>query len=52
VEIYEQYALNMSIPKEEVERQKDILRIATMLHDVGKMGISDLILKKTVPVDR
>lgn len=46
VEIYEQYAWNQSIPTERVEKQKDLLRLAAMLHDVGKMGISDLILKK------
>lgn len=46
VEIYEEYALRESIPREEMEGQKDILRIASMLHDVGKMGISDMILKK------
>ncbi len=46
VEIYEQYAWYHSLPAEEVEKQMDLLRIAAMLHDVGKMGISDLILKK------
>lgn len=46
VEIYEQYALNKVFLPEVVEKQKDILRIAAMLHDVGKMGISDIILKK------
>ncbi|MBN2233088.1 MAG: HD domain-containing protein [Deltaproteobacteria bacterium] len=46
VEIYEQYSWNRSRPREEIEKQKDLLRIAAMLHDVGKIGISDLILKK------
>ena len=46
VEIYEQWAWNKAIPIKEVERQKDILRMASMLHDVGKVAISDLILKK------
>ncbi len=46
VEIYEQWARNKAIPIKEVERQKDILRMASMLHDVGKVAISDLILKK------
>lgn len=46
VEIYEQWARNKAIPVKEVERQKDILRMASMLHDVGKVAISDLILKK------
>ncbi len=46
VEIFEQYAKKKAFPPKEVARQKDILRIASMLHDVGKMGISDIILKK------
>jgi len=46
VEIYEAWARDRGIPLEEVQRQKDILRMAAMLHDVGKVAISDLILKK------
>ena len=46
VEIYEQWSGDKAIPIKEVERQKDILRMASMLHDVGKVAISDLILKK------
>ena len=46
VEIYEAWAQEKAIPSEEVERQRDILRMAAMLHDVGKVAISDLILKK------
>ena len=46
VEIYDQWAWNKSVPKKEVERTKDALRMASMLHDVGKVAISDLILKK------
>ncbi|RLB89680.1 MAG: phosphohydrolase [Deltaproteobacteria bacterium] len=46
VEIYEQWAQNKGMPFNEIERQKDILRMASMLHDVGKVAISDLILKK------
>ena len=46
VEIYDQWAWNKSVPKKEVERAKDALRMASMLHDVGKVAISDLILKK------
>jgi HD-GYP domain-containing protein (c-di-GMP phosphodiesterase class II) len=29
-----------------MERERDVLRIAARLHDVGKVGISDVILKK------
>lgn len=46
VEIYEEWAREKNIPSENVERQKDVLRMAAMLHDVGKVAISDLILKK------
>jgi HD-GYP domain-containing protein (c-di-GMP phosphodiesterase class II) len=46
VEIYEEWARKKELPFEIVERQKDILRMAAMLHDVGKVAISDLILKK------
>jgi response regulator RpfG family c-di-GMP phosphodiesterase len=46
VEIYEQWAWKNATPVKEVERQKDTLRMAAMLHDVGKVAISDLILKK------
>jgi len=46
VEIFEQWARKKGISQEDVERQKDVLRMAAMLHDVGKVAISDLILKK------
>jgi hypothetical protein len=46
VEIYEEWARGRGLPPEEVERQRDVLRMAAMLHDVGKVAISDLILKK------
>ena len=46
VEIYEKWAAVKKISKEECDRKKDVLRMAAMLHDVGKVAISDLILKK------
>jgi HD-GYP domain-containing protein (c-di-GMP phosphodiesterase class II) len=46
VEIYEHWARRRKIPKEEVDRNRDVLRMAAMLHDVGKIATSDLILKK------
>lgn len=46
VELYETWAKKRGVPGDEVERYKDILRMAAMLHDVGKVAISDLILKK------
>lgn len=46
VELYDRWASQNNIPKKEIENNRDILRMAAMLHDVGKVGISDLILKK------
>ena len=46
VEIYEEWARKKGLPLEVVEKQKDVFRMAAMLHDVGKVAISDLILKK------
>jgi HD-GYP domain-containing protein (c-di-GMP phosphodiesterase class II) len=46
VELYEVWARKRGISSEEIERQRDTLRMAAMLHDVGKVAISDLILKK------
>lgn len=46
VELYEAWARRKSIPPGEIEQKKDILRMAAMLHDVGKVAVSDLILKK------
>ncbi len=46
IEIYERWANNRGIPADEVNRNRDILRMAAMLHDVGKVAISDTILKK------
>ena len=46
VELYEAWAMRHAIPDKEVNKTKDILKLAAMLHDVGKVAISDLILKK------
>ena len=46
VELYEEWARRKKIDQEAIEKNKDILAMAAMLHDVGKVGISDLILKK------
>jgi HD-GYP domain-containing protein (c-di-GMP phosphodiesterase class II) len=45
-EIFDRWAFNRRMPDKERERTKDTLKMAAMLHDVGKVGISDLILKK------
>lgn len=46
VEIYEQWAKKQNLSREEFDRNRDSLRMAAMLHDVGKIAISDVILKK------
>jgi len=46
VEIYKRLAYNRGIDIKTVRKTKDLIRLASMLHDVGKVGISDMILKK------
>lgn len=46
VEIYQHWAEKKGVSSSEVRQTKDILGIASMLHDVGKVAISDAILKK------
>ena len=46
VEIYDRWAYNHNIPDADRESYRDILKIGSMLHDVGKVAISDMILKK------
>jgi HD-GYP domain-containing protein (c-di-GMP phosphodiesterase class II) len=45
-EIYQRWAEKKGIDPQEVKRKKDLVRLAAMLHDVGKVGIPDRILKK------
>ncbi|QGY39590.1 HD domain-containing protein [Pseudodesulfovibrio cashew] len=45
-EIYGAWAARRKIPPKEIKREQDSLRLAAMLHDVGKVGIPDAILKK------
>jgi HD-GYP domain-containing protein (c-di-GMP phosphodiesterase class II) len=46
VEIYDRWAFHKGIPIPEMEKFRDTLKISSMLHDVGKVAISDTILKK------
>jgi len=46
VDIYDRWAYLHNIPEDERNKFRDMLRISTMLHDVGKVAISDTILKK------
>lgn len=45
-EIYEGWAKSLGIGKDEIKKRKDLIKVASMLHDVGKVAISDAILKK------
>ncbi len=51
VEIYEQWALLNGFSQKEIDKNRDVLRMAAILHDVGKVAISDLILKKPARLD-
>jgi len=46
IEIFQRWAELRNVRYKEIKNYKDILRIAAMLHDVGKVAISDIILKK------
>lgn len=50
-ELFHQWSLKKGLAEEEIKRHKDLLRIAAMLHDLGKVAISDLILKKPARLD-
>ena len=51
VEIYERWAHHTNVEERKRERTRDIFRMVAMLHDVGKVGISDVILKKPAKFD-
>lgn len=44
--LYEAWALKKGLAQDEIDKNRDVLRMAAMLHDVGKVAISDNILKK------
>ncbi len=46
LEIYEQWAKRRGIDRKEIDKTRDVLHMGAMLHDVGKVATSDLILKK------
>jgi hypothetical protein len=45
-ELYHAWALQHSYGLDKIRHEKGCLRLAAMLHDIGKVGVSDLILKK------
>jgi len=46
VALYEAWARRRGLPQDEIDKNRDVLRMSAMLHDVGKVAISDMILKK------
>ncbi|HEY9595968.1 MAG TPA: HD domain-containing phosphohydrolase [Spirochaetia bacterium] len=46
VELYEAWAREHHVSPREIRRVSDVLRTAAILHDVGKVAVSDTILKK------
>jgi putative nucleotidyltransferase with HDIG domain len=46
VELYEKWASRRGISPREIKKMRDVLRTAAILHDVGKVAVSDVILKK------
>ncbi len=46
VELYEKWAMRRGVSAREIKKVRDVLRTAAMLHDVGKVAVSDIILKK------
>jgi len=46
VEMYDRWAFKHQVEADEREKARDSLKIAAMLHDVGKVAIPDQILKK------
>lgn len=51
VEIYERWARKKGEKDSSIRKFKDSLKIAAMLHDVGKIAIPDAILKKPAKLD-
>jgi HD-GYP domain-containing protein (c-di-GMP phosphodiesterase class II) len=46
VELYERWAVRYGVPDHEVRANREIIRTAAMLHDVGKAAISEHIFRK------
>lgn len=46
VALYEAWAAKKGLSQNEIDKNRDVLRMSAMLHDVGKVAISDTILKK------
>ena len=46
LELYEKWANRRGVSNREIKKVRDVLRTAAILHDVGKVAVSDVILKK------
>ena len=46
VEVYEAWARKRGLSQHDMDVKRDVFRMAAMMHDVGKVGVSDTILKK------
>jgi HD-GYP domain-containing protein (c-di-GMP phosphodiesterase class II) len=46
VELFSKYSRQHTIPSQEAKNYREQLRFAAILHDMGKVAISDIILKK------
>jgi putative nucleotidyltransferase with HDIG domain len=46
VELYDKWAASRNVSGREIRKMRDVLRTAAILHDVGKVAVSDVILKK------
>jgi len=46
VELYEAWALRHGVDDRKIKQNKEVLRNAAILHDVGKVALSDVILRK------
>lgn len=49
LEIYDSWAFSNDVPEKERHTFRDNLKIAAKFHDIGKVGVSDIILKKRFP---
>lgn len=47
VEIYEAWARKKGVPEKEIQHNRDVLRMAAMFHDIGKISVPDSILRKS-----
>jgi response regulator RpfG family c-di-GMP phosphodiesterase len=46
VELYEKWATARGVSAREIRKVRDVLRTAAILHDVGKVAVSDVVLTK------